>query len=116
MKIAVPNPVPSDQFNVSTEFGVEYVLENCTDHVVLSLRYPAQGYDSDKVARRLLVLADPQRTQPYSLRLGYDGIKYYIVAIRLGFQDYFPEDLGAAFDQLWSIASDVAEPAFADEV
>lgn len=108
LELPEPKPIPEDQFSVSTEQGLQYVLENCTDHVIFSLRYPAVGYSADRIARRLLELADPHQMRPYPFRLGHDGTRYCIIAIQLKFESARPEDAGTAFEQLWSIADELA--------
>lgn len=108
IEIPLPEDVPDDQFVVSTETGVQYVLENCIDHLTFSMRFPAASYREEVLAKHLLQVADPQQSRPFCIRLGHDGVKYLIVCLQLDFNQHRTHDLEAGFKQLWSIGEDLA--------
>jgi|GEM_PF-2709689 len=101
------NEIVVDQFCVKTDKGQQYVLENCIDHVMLSLRLPLGGYQDAAYAKRLLQLADPQALAPYPIRLGLDASQYCIVALRFDYEHHTPDDLKLGFDQLFSVCEEL---------
>ena len=105
--IPLPENLPDDQFAVSTESGIQYVLENCIDHLTFSMRFPAAGYREEVLATHLLRVADPQQSRPFCIRLGHDGVKYLIVCVQLDTNQHKIHDLDASFKQLWNIAEDL---------
>ena len=103
IEIPQPKQLPEDQFAVSLESGAQFVLENAVDQCLISLRIEISGYQQEVVAKALLEFCDPQRCQPFVLRLGHDGMSGFVVAISLSLSDQKPEDLLQAFEHLWDL-------------
>lgn len=109
LELPTPKTIPEDQLVVRLASDDQFVLENNTDHCLLSLRMQVNGYQQEAFAAQLLTLCDPQRAHPYQIRIGQDGQNEFIIAIRLSAIDHQSQDLIAAFDVLWDTRQDLLE-------